>query len=346
MLVGVTLCVAFTGNAWAIISGEPIVWAENDNLVSLFECSGTRIGRNHVLTAAHCYDHGHNPHFLADAYHQYAQLLVDRVAIHPNYTAESLSEDVAIITLSKVTDVARIQFFKDLTSPTDVESENITIDGFAGTLAPKRANYTLYQRDGNFPFNIEAVKVGVAQTEGGDSGAAWVNQKNEIIAVHQSIGTETISATDLHFAADFILDTINGWHYPTIANISGHTTIEVQSLHRDIISDSAYTVGGAILNVEDSTCLKGPIKPFQRCTYVLESTGNKGSLYLSDSEVIRLKRGVPLNNGSIDSVKPAPIEDVQQPSAKQPHSKSGGSISFFALVVLLVFGLVRKKLAL
>ncbi|GEM74406.1 trypsin-like serine peptidase [Vibrio sagamiensis] len=334
-------------HAWAIINGESIVWAENDNTVSLINCTGTRIGRHYVLTAAHCFDDEQERYYLADAHHQYERAIVDKVVIHPNYSPlHPLSEDVAILTLSEITDVARIQFFKDLTLPTYIKGTRISVDGFGGKRIPERARFKLTTMDEKYPFNIEAEKVGIAHTESGDSGAAWINQDNEIIAVHQAIGVHTIAGTDLYFASDFILDNINGWHYPTIATVSEHTTIEVQSLHRNVISDSAYVRGDVVLNVDESTCLKGPIKPFERCTYVIENTGGSGELYLSRTEVIRLTKGDDVNNSSgnnTNDIKPKPLPITNNPDAEQVHGKSGGSIGLASLLLMLGLSLIRKR---
>ncbi|NMU53040.1 GlyGly-CTERM sorting domain-containing protein, partial [Vibrio parahaemolyticus] len=116
--------------------------------------------------------------------------------------------------------------------------------------------------------------VNESHTTGGDSGAAWTINKDgneEIIAIHRGKSTNpntmefSADGTTIQSVQDFITDTIDGWHYPTLANTdeNGKATITVQSLHRDIIFDSAW---GDNVTITGGTCLDGsPINPFDKC---------------------------------------------------------------------------------
>lgn len=288
------LTAGLCSNAWAVIDGAPVDWQAHDNTVQISKCTGTRIGGLFVLTAAHC-ETNVGLTWIKDAYHDEYQYIVESVYLHPNYDPAHTSEDVALAKLSTPTDYGHIQFLADLSAPTYVQDAPITIDGFGGlnSQPPTRAEFKLYYQGQNYPFRIEAIQKNNSNTTDGDSGAAWVNDNNEIIATHTGSASsyddkDTISGRDLHYAADFILDTVNGWHYPTIATAKGRTTIEVQSLHRGGAVDTAYTSGDATIVAEESSCLTGTIAPFERCTYVIDSGGGKGTLHLSDTESVRL----------------------------------------------------------
>ena len=116
--------------------------------------------------------------------------------------------------------------------------------------------------------------------------------------------------------------TINGWHYPTLANTSnGSATIKVQSLHVSPTIDVAYTSGDA--TITNRKCLNNiDVQPFQTCTYTIESQGT-GTLHLSDSESITIN-------------KPAPTPESS-------GGDSGGSLGFLSLIGLFSLGLIRKK---
>ncbi|ARR47837.1 hypothetical protein CAY59_26780 (plasmid) [Vibrio campbellii] len=287
------LTAGLCSNAWAVIDGEPVDWPAHDNTVQISKCTGTRIGGVFVLTAAHC-ETNVGLTWIKDAYHDEYQYIVESVYLHPNYVPNYVTEDVALAKLSTPTDYGHIQFLADLSAPTYVQDAPITIDGFGGhsNQPPTRAEFELYYQGQNYPFRIEATQVADASLTGGDSGSAWIDRDNQIVSTTYGITEEgvaqKISGIDLHYAADFILDTVDGWHYPTIATAKGRTTIEVQSLHRGGAVDTAYTSGDATIVAEESSCLTGTIAPFERCTYVIDSGGGKGTLHLSDTESIRL----------------------------------------------------------
>tara|TARA_Y100000588_G_scaffold94875_1_gene102889 strand:- start:147 stop:1175 length:1029 start_codon:yes stop_codon:yes gene_type:complete len=290
------LTAGLCSNAWAVIDGEPVDWQAHDNTVQISKCTGTRIGGLFVLTAAHC-ETNVGLTWIKDAHHDEYQYIVESVYLHPNYVPNYVTEDFALAKLSTPTDYAHIQFLADLSEPTYVQDAPITIDGFGGlnNQPPARAHFQLDYQVQNYPFRIEAVQTSKGKVAGGDSGSAWISSSDEIVATLTGVTSEglndqqqVISGRDLHYAADFILDTVNGWHYPTIATAKGRTTIEVQSLHRGGAVDTAYTSGDATIVAEESSCLTGTIAPFERCTYVIDSGGGKGSLHLSDTESVRL----------------------------------------------------------
>ncbi|OED62716.1 hypothetical protein A165_14260 [Vibrio tasmaniensis ZS-17] len=108
--------------------------------------------------------------------------------------------------------------------------------------------------------------------------------------------------------------------------MNGRTTITVQSLHQNGITDTAYVQGNITMIPESSTCVtQGLINPFEQCTYVVEgNAGEEGQLYLSDSEVIHINKPKVDNGGG-------------------SSSGSGGSLGFLSLLGLAVFGRLRKR---
>jgi hypothetical protein len=167
----------------------------------------------------------------------------------------------------------------------------------------------------------------------GDSGGAVLNQYNEIVAVNNSTSTwdfdgenetneHSAFSANLSESKGFILETINGWHYPTLANTSnGVATIKIQSLHVNPTVDSAYTSGDATITGGTCTTMNS-VSAFQTCTYTIESQGGEGQLILSDNEVINInKPTVTPNSGGSD----------------------GGSLGFLSIIGLLGLGFIRKK---
>ncbi|AUI88949.1 hypothetical protein BS333_21450 (plasmid) [Vibrio azureus] len=342
----VTAALTSTTPAWAVVNGEEIVWQDHDNVVSLSHCTGTRIGRNFVLTAAHCHEGDVQISYIKDVNNEDIQL-VDSVAIHPNYVPTRVSEDIALVKLTEATNVKKVQFFKDLSETTYVQDAPFSLLGFGGgNPEPTHASFQLKDKVDNYPVRIEAVQTGRGQVTNGDSGSAWVDENNLIFAVLSGTTLEStpgenkqiISGRDLHYAADFILENVDGWHYPTIADADGKTTIEVQSLHRDNVTDSAYVTGDATLITEESTCLNGPIKPFGRCTYVIDSNGRKAKLHLSESEVVRI------NPNAADATDNTDNAAANPDTAEGTKSgKSGGSLGLISLSLLAIFGTLRRK---
>ncbi|MGR5488244.1 GlyGly-CTERM sorting domain-containing protein, partial [Vibrio alfacsensis] len=151
-----------------------------------------------------------------------------------------------------------------------------------------------------------------------------------IIGVHSgSNGVESIAA-NLHYAKDFLLEHINGWHYPTVLKGTGMKTIKVQSLHINPTADSAYVDGD--VTITGGTCYgNNTINAFDTCTYELDVNGT-GTLHLSGSESI-----------SINPKVIQPEEPSTPPSSG--GSGGGGSMGWLSLLALAVFGRFRNHKA-
>jgi hypothetical protein len=234
---------------------------------------------------------------------------------------------VAISELNQSIDTKNVHFFENLINDTVNEGNALRVFGFGATEEKLNyANFTMINLGINPQDRLDGKFINQGNTIGGDSGGAWLNNLNKIVATHNGghgeyAGRQTYS-TNLHYSNQFILDTVNGWHYPTLANTSnGSVTIKVQSLHDTNAVYDATTSGDA--QIIGSTC-ESTIQPFQTCTYTIESQGGAGTLHLSDSESITIN-------------KPAPTTE------SSGGGDSGGSLGFLSLIGLFGLGLIRRK---
>ncbi|PMM40564.1 trypsin-like serine protease [Vibrio splendidus] len=308
-----------SSSAFAITNGTIVDWKNDfDDYVS-GNCTGLIVGGDQILTAAHC-GIGGNYVIRNDG----TEITVNSKVDHPNYTL-SANYDISTLNID-IQSTQNIRFFANLNNPTASKGDAVHAYGFAGSLTElKRGDFTVSRVSdaSQYRFYHEYDENAGSKTEHGDSGGAWFNASNEIIGITR--GSDAFG--DLFYSKDFILEAVNGWHYPTVLKGTGTQTIKVQSLHLNSVVDSATSSGD--VTITGGTCQTLPaIDAFDTCTYELDVTGS-GQLHLTTNEVI--------------DINPVTPTLVPPPTTTPSSGGSGGSLGFLSLLGLAVFGRLRKR---
>lgn len=195
--------------------------------------------------------------------------------------------------------------------------QELFIYGYAGTHTLRRGRIEAVS---DFGRNDESVLVGFMgayadgfkgfdedgiDTEGGDSGAPYLDKEGAIRGVNYGLSPvsemKTTHADQLSYKPEWILNTINGWNYPTQVTTENNSAIVYfQSLHINGIDllNTLSTDGVEI--VEDSLFCKTPqnqsstllVEPWDICQMTITNTsGSEGKVYLSSDNVITVDYG-------------------------------------------------------
>ncbi|MDF5213327.1 trypsin-like serine protease, partial [Vibrio parahaemolyticus] len=335
-----------SASSYAVENGTPVDWSQHDDTVRLdnstnksLYCTATLISGRYAITAGHCVNDG-GLDIMTPSNSE--NLPLSAQWLSPEYTDEydRRAKDVGIVRVDDPVDYRHIQF---LNIDEQSEGQVMVIRGFGGTAdSLNQADFTFSNYHWADHYYVYADTVNESHTTGGDSGAAWTINKDgneEIFAIHRGsdtsvdwndngteIHTRETYGTTIQSVQDFITKTIDGWHYPTLVDTdaNGKATITIQSLHQAETSGFAYTDGeNTTLINEESTCFtKGQIQPFEKCTYVIESNGEEGELYLTDNEVIHINKPIE-NTGGGDGG-----------NNNTDNDDSGGSMGFWPLLLL------------
>ncbi|MDG3034713.1 trypsin-like serine protease [Vibrio parahaemolyticus] len=329
-----------SASSYAVENGSPVDWQQYNDAVRLENptggnCTATLIAGHYAITAGHCLEETGIDRLITNDDNT---ISLSNQWLSPEYTDEydRRAKDVGIVRVDNPVDYRHIQF---LNIDEQSEGEPMVIRGFGGTVySLNQADFTFSNYHWDKEFRVYADTVNESHTTGGDSGAAWTINKDgneEIFAIHRGKSTnpntmeQSADGTTIQSVQDFITETIDGWHYPTLADTdaNGKTTITIQSLHRDDVVDTAW---GDNVTITGGTCLDGLIKPFDKCTYDIESDGTQGELYLTDDEVIHINK--PIENTGGDGG-----------NNNTDNDDSGGSMGFWPLLLLGIATLRRKR---
>lgn len=284
-------------------------------------CTSTIVGGRWVITAAHC----SSTEVVQGSISTWDNQRIEskRIKINPDNIINGF--DISLWELQTPPSINKISLFSLDTITTN---DLITVYGYSTGLL----NSGIQQAKllvPSIPQVINMENIGQGTNAGGDSGMPYINSNETIVAIHSgSTGIDDngfgrgATGSRITHSKDFILDTINAWHYPTLANtVNGTATITVQSLHRGNVVDTSYSNGNVSIDLAASTCDDAPIPEFGTCTYVISSNGDEGTLFLTSTESITINKKL--------TPEPNPQPD------NTGGGSSGGSLGLFSLIGLL-----------
>lgn len=336
-LAALTLALsAFSSTSYAIVDGTPVNRADHDNIVSS-SCTGLVIGGDFILTAAHCTSIQEPVNFSDGTVMEITTRLN-----HPDYEALGLA-DVALYTMADKPNVERIDFLnpRDMVADEDVKTYGFGATGNDLHYATLRADNATDSANNGAPYPWVTLRnVGLGYFIEGDSGGAGLDSNEFVVTLNKGGNGPFNIATVLKVAKDFITNTVNGWHYPTVAKTtSGNTTVvKIQSLYASStdILNTLNTTGDASIDTAGITCESpsgvtsspSAVNPYDVCSLPLTSNGNEGVIELGEGKTI--------------TVNPVAMPDPK-PDPKPDNSGSGGgSFGFLSLIGLLGLAWRRK----
>lgn len=340
--------------ALAIENGTALDWQQHDNLVEM-NCTGTIIGGDLVLTADHCkWDSagGLRPVTLSNG----TQVETRKQISSPIPSTDAAYFDIGLWQLASAPSVSAFTVL----SPIEVTTgDNVTILGFGQT--QQQLNQAVKEIDyiSNTGIIFGTTNINQGVTAPGDSGAPTL-QDNKLIGVHNGgqggVGNE--AKLSYKPARDFILNTVNGWHYPTVAKtINGKADIPIQSLFAENQGTGAISLFNEIIAEGDidfaidpncqsyepknelSIATPSDMKPFDLCTiHVTANNDAYGVLTIRNTAGNGKDAIITIN----PQVKPQPQPDNNGSSQQTNSGGSGGSMGILTLIGLLGVAFKRK----
>lgn len=325
----------------AIEGGQSISAKNNPEMVSLQssagQCSGMIVGNKFVVTAAHCGDGTGSVVKYGD--NQTVNVL--KSTLHPLYTLHN--DDVAIWELA-----SRVPQTGFISTIEPEKGKTYSIFGWAsGTLRTLRTADVVGVGATDSAWSDEAFDtlydpdkgLGTGYGEPGDSGGACADDIGAW-GITQG-GGDRGDGTKMHYCQrltppqiqEWVLDTIDGWAYPTVVNGQGALSVKIQNLHP--AGDTIVPWVEGALEMIDNHC-PSVIEPFGICDVQVKG---RGKLHLSSNDVVEV-------NKSADFViipPTSPVNPVKDAVASAENGEGGGgSTSPYSLVWLLGIALWRK----
>ena len=337
--------------ALAVQFGTTINWSgAHDNIVKN-NCTNTVIGSDFIITAEHC-KNGGSVEFNNGSHVS----VVDYSTPFPIAQGEARYVDIA---LAKLAEKVKTTAFMPLSANAVSVGDEIKIYGFGryeDSSEVKPLTYAVRGVSSQTKSTIHLTNIGQGNIVSGDSGGAntlngaivsvnassFMTEGDVIDSSHTSLSNPVVN--------EWILETVNGWHYPTVVKTDSNTVVKVQSLNLGQVGDITNVIstsGDVQIDYSGITCesmrtltdglggvieaTTSDIQAYDVCSLPVESTGNEGTIMLGN-DVINVN----------PNVKPEIVEPEITPPTEE-GSGGGGSLGFLSLLGLAFVAFKRNR---
>nr|WP_012219821.1 trypsin-like peptidase domain-containing protein [Vibrio sp. 23023]ABX77009.1 Hypothetical protein BMSA_0049 [Vibrio sp. 23023] len=304
------------------------------------------------------YSFWHQPNQAATVYvdSRFVQFAIPTNGVDGSKNTENLDDikyDIAIFTLKEAYPHVKTAPFLE-SAPTQV-GDDVRIfgarylgDQYEGvTTRELRSGTGKLQEDSWDPTLVDVVLSDYVnksiETEEGDSGGMWLNDKDRIVGITRGGGNHSNDAALIANNTDFLLESINAWHSVTYADIAAgkQKTIELQNLHSNTLDLANTITKTGDVDIDDNQCAN--VAPFETCQITLSSVnGQAGVVTLEDGFNIYIN-DVPEHYKHPRTTPHTGTDPKQQPVQPPSQGGGGGSMGWDLLLLLGGLGLLRRK---